>query len=542
VNRSGIAAAFPVIAMCFSAVIATQAQSPADALVVNTSTGQLRGVARTGGGAEFLGIPYAEPPVGELRWHEPLPAKPWTGIRDASTFGAPCAQPDLGAWNHHDAENGKEDCLFLNVITPEWPAPRKPLPVMLWLHGGGNAGGTASAALYKDGTLIRHGVLLVTVNYRLSIFGFFAHPGLTQESAHSSSGNYGIEDQILALRWVRRNIAQFGGDPNNITVFGQSAGALDTSLLMTSLAKNEFQKAIAESGAAFMLPLPTLAHAEQAGVEFASLMQAPAAASPKDAVKFLRQLSAGQLIQAVMDPDPKRRPRVDPIVDSWAIPQSPAVVFAAGHQSPIPLLIGVTTREFGSNQIFGRNATPDQIRAIIKTTAGSHAEEMLHLYGLSDATPAAPDPLYGSSADQLAADSVFHCPAVTEAAWQSLAGHPTYVYQFDHPVPGHEAEGAVHSADLPYVFGYFPQSGNIGGKFTPADTQLSDLIETYWTNFAKTGSPNAQGLTEWPHLTESGGYLEFMLDGHAEARTAHLRGPQCALYGEILHDQMHAAQ
>jgi para-nitrobenzyl esterase len=486
-----------------------------------------------GGGAEFRGIPYAEPPVGNLRWHEPVPAKAWPGIRDATQFGSPCAQPDLGAWNHHDAVTGKEDCLFLNVVTPAWPAQQKPLPVMLWLHGGANAGGSSSNTFYNGGTLVQHGVVLVTVNYRLSVFGFLAHPGLTHESAHASSGNYGIEDQILALRWVRKNIAQFGGDPNNITLFGQSAGAIDTGLLMTSIAKNEFHKAIAESGAVITAPVPTLVQAEKAGVEFATAMKSPEGA---DSVQFLRSLSAEELLKAVMDPDPNRHPHVGPIVDGWVIPQSPAVVFAAGHQSQIPLLIGVTTREFGSN------ASPEELRSMIKIAAGSHADEALKLYGMNEGTPAAPDPLYGTSAGQWAADTVFHCPVVVEATWQLAARQPIYVYQFDHPIPGQEALGAVHSGELPYVFGNFPKSGNISGKFTEVDVRLADLMQTYWTNFAKTGSPNSPDVPKWPHLNEAGGYLEFMLDGHAEARSTHLRGPQCALYSEVLNERMREAQ
>ena len=255
---------------------------PASSLVVATSTGQLRGLHRHWGGAEFLGIPYAQPPVGGLRWREPAPLGAWTGVRNAQAFGAPCAQPALGDWNQHDAEISKEDCLYLNVITPVWP-PKNPLPVMLWIHGGGNQGGTASSALYKDGTLVKHGVLLVTVNYRLGIFGFLAHPELTRESAHHASGNYGLMDQIAALRWVRENIAKFGGDPGNITVFGQSAGAKDTGLLMASpLAKDQFQRAIAESGSTLYPPLPTLADAEKSGQKLALLLNAPE--SPRDPV------------------------------------------------------------------------------------------------------------------------------------------------------------------------------------------------------------------------------------------------------------------
>ena len=214
----------------FSTTVNSQA---VDNLIVSTTDGKIRGVSRPSGGAEFLGIPFAQPPVGDLRWREPLPAKSWTGVREATAFGAPCAQPVLGDWNRHDSETSKEDCLFLNVMAPAWP-PKAPLPVMFWIHGGANAGGTASSALYKDGTLVQHGVVLVTVNYRLGVFGFLAHPELTRESSHHASGNYALMDQIAALRWVRDNIAKFGGDPKNITVFGQSAGALDTSFLMTS--------------------------------------------------------------------------------------------------------------------------------------------------------------------------------------------------------------------------------------------------------------------------------------------------------------------
>ena len=251
----------------------------ADDLVVNTAAGSLKGATRQLGGAEFLGIPYAQPPVGELRWREPLPAKAWTGVRDATTFGAPCAQSVLGDWNRRDAEFSKEDCLFLNVMTPVWPPKAKALlPVMVWFHGGANAGGSASSPLYKDGTLVQHGIVLVTVNYRLSIFGFMAHPALTQESPHHSSGNYALQDQILALHWVQDNIAKFGGDPANVTLFGQSAGAIDAGLLMASpLAKDLFQRVIAESGSPLNAPLRSLTEAEQENEKLLASLKPPAA-------------------------------------------------------------------------------------------------------------------------------------------------------------------------------------------------------------------------------------------------------------------------
>jgi para-nitrobenzyl esterase len=505
--------------------------SPADdSLVVGTTGGPLRGAYRPSGGAEFLGIPYAQPPVGDLRWHEPLPPKSWTGVRDASAFGAPCAQSILGDWNKHDAETSKEDCLFLNVMTPVWP-PKERLPVMFWLHGGGNAGGTASSALYKDGTLIQHGVILVTANYRLGVFGFFAHPGLTRESSHHASGNYGLMDQIAALRWVHENIAKFGGDPSNVTAFGQSAGAHDISLLMTSpLSKDSFQRAIAESGSALSPPLPSLSESEASGEKLAAALKAPAG---DGAIKFLRQLSTQDFLNGMPTQDPGQPPLLGPNIDGWVIPRSPAAVFATGHESSIPLIIGSTTREFGSS------APPDEVRKFIQNVTGPLAGRALALYGLIDGQGTT-DPIYGSTADQWSGDLVFRCPAATEAVWHQAARRPTYEYQFEHAIPGQEAQGAVHSSDLPYVFGFYPKTGNISGNFGETDYKTSDLIETYWTNFAKTGNPNGGTLPNWPELGDTQTFLEFTQDARTAVKSGGLRRAQCDLYREVLKRRMSA--
>ena len=510
--------------------LAVAAISAQEAPVVLTSAGRVRGVPRHGGGAEFLGIPYAQPPLGDLRWREPLPAKPWSEVRDANAFGAPCAQPLLGDWNRHDAQAGKEDCLFLNVITPRWPA-KENLPVMLWFHGGGNEGGTASSPLYKDGTLVGHGILLVTVNYRLGIFGFFAHPGLTQESAHHASGNYGLMDQMLALRWVRDNIARFGGDPNNITVFGQSAGAVDTGLLMTSPAKDMFQKAIEESGASISLPLPPLAFAEKAGEKFALSVNAQAGNEP---LRNLRQLSAEQLLTAITGVSP--HPRFGPILDGWVISRSPAEVFAAGQESAIPLLFGTTAREFGAS-VIGIPASADGLRKAIADADGSFAPQALAAYGLAGDGMGATDVLYGPVADQWAADSIFRCPAVAQGNLHNAVHHPVYEYELDHAIPGQEAQGAVHSADLPYVFGYFPKTGNIAGSFGDVDLKLADLMESYWTNFAKTGNPNGAGLPDWPQFGSTQAFIQFAQDGHV-ANASRLRAAQCDVYRDVMAERM----
>jgi para-nitrobenzyl esterase len=508
-----------------------------DPLVVPTTAGLVRGIARAKGGAQFLGIPYAEPPLGPLRWHAPVPHKSWTGVRDANAFSASCSQALLGgAWNRYDHEHSSEDCLFLNVITPAWPAAAKPLPVMFWIHGGANQGGSGSGSLYNDGTLLNHGVLIVTINYRLGILGFFAHPQLTGESSHYASGNYGLMDQILALRWVHDNIARFGGDPNNITVFGQSAGSIDTGILMVSpLARGLFQKAIGESGAPFYPVLMPFDQAQQADQEFAASFPELTSENPID---FLRSVSADDLIAKAAHFE-WGIPPVGPIVDGWVVPRSPEEVFKAGKEAPIPLMLGTTTREFGAGE------PPDALRKSIQDYAGKFAPQALALYGVADGGPGTDDPLYGSAGIQWNADTEFHCPISSEAHWHTAAQHPTFLYEFDHAIPGQETQGAIHSADLPYVFGSFPASGNISGKFGPIDFNLADLMESYWTNFAKTSDPNSSGdpssadpnstaLPHWPEFDAAQLYFKFTEDGKGVASTVPFRAPQCDLYREIL--------
>ena len=393
---------------------------------------------------------------------------------------------------------------------------------MFWIHGGANEGGTASSALYKDGTLVKHGVILVTVNYRLGIFGFLAHPELTVESAHHASGNYGLMEQVLALHWVRDNIAKFGGDANNVTVFGQSAGSMDTSMLMTSpLAKGLFQKAIGESGSAFTAPLLPLAGAEHTGKILADSLNAPADGQ----IKYLRSRSAEELLKA-LDKIPNHA-RVGADIDGWVLLEQPAAVFASGREAHIPLLYGTTTREFGSNQ------SADQLRATINIAAGKFAAGELAAYGLANGGRGTTDPKYGTPADQWLADVMFRCPCVTQGTWHAAAHDATYEYEFNHAIPGQEAKGAVHSADLPYVFGFFPKSGNISGKFSDVDTKLADLMESYWTNFAKRGDPNGAGLPKWPQQDATGTYIQFQQDGSVET-ARNLRKPQCDMYREWL--------
>jgi para-nitrobenzyl esterase len=497
--------------------------------IVATTGGRIRGTVLASGRAEFLGIPFAQPPVGELRWHAPVPPKPWNGVRDAKQFGAPCAQNIAGDWNQHDAESSSEDCLYLNVMTPQWPL-KKALPVMFWIHGGANTGGTASSTLYKDGTLVEHGIVLVTANYRLGVFGFFAHPELTRESEHHSSGNYALLDQIAALEWIRQNIRKFGGDPDNVTVFGQSAGALDAGLLMASpRARSMFQKAIEESGTVLLAQPYPLTTAEQGGIKFAEHLGAPAA----NQIKYLRGLSTSDLLKAALVSEQNHAQGANaapdyhpwPNLDGWVFPRSPAAVFAAGQESAIPLISGNNTREFDIPN------PPDQLRQWITAVYGDLAPKAFEVYGLANGGGGNADPLYGSAAGQWSADFMFRCPATAIAAWRSAAHHPTYEYQFEHAIPGQEAQGAVHSADLPYVFGFFPKSGNISGAFGETDYKLADSIEKYWTNFARTGNPNGSGLTNWLRYGGSQAYISFAEDGQLVSNSR-LRPVQCEIYRE----------
>ena len=497
-------------------------------LIVQTKTGKIEGSRRANGGAEFLGIPYAQPPVGNLRWREPAPLQPWSDTRKATKFGAPCAQPVLGDWNRHDSETSSEDCLFLNVITPSWPASDR-LPVMFWIHGGANAGGTASSQLYKDGTLVSHGVILVTINYRLNIFGFLSHPELTRESSYHASGNYALMDQIAGLRWVRDNIAQFGGDPNNVTVFGQSAGAQDTSLLMTSpLAKGLFHRAIIQSGSGINPPCIPLVDSEKNGQAVVAKLNPPAG---DGAIKYLRGVSREELLKAVANLNPSQPLSLAPNVDGRVIAKRPDQAFSEQQQAPIPMLIGTTTREFGFP------APVDQIRKFIENVSGQSSSRALELYGLAGNAQGSNDPLYGPAGDQWFADLLFRCPVTTQAMWHSTLNKATYEYELAHAIPGQEAQGAVHSADLPYVFGYFPKTGNISGAFGDIDNKLAELIGTYWTNFAKTGNPNSTALPNWPEFGSGQTYIRFTQTGEVTVLSK-LRPQQCDLFREVYKRRM----
>ena len=493
--------------------------------VVSVTGGEIRGVLLPEpGGAAFKGIPYAAPPLGDLRWREPAPVVPWTGVRDANTFGASCVQ-QISTWNKQEATGNQEDCLYLNVWTPEWPS-KSAKPVMVWLHGGGNTGGGASVDYFDGVSLSRRGVTLVTINYRLGLFGFFVHPGLTAESPHHSSGNYGLLDQVAALRWVAENIARFGGDPKKVTLFGQSAGAIDTGYLLASpLSKGLLQRAIQESGPPIRDAAP-LANAEEQGAKFAAVMKAPAGA---EAIKFFRSLPAADLQKAAVAARGENGPPMGPVVDGWVLPSSSAEIFASGRQLPVPLIIGNNAREMGAP------ASPEALKKGIAASFGNAAAKAEELYGVADGGKGNDDPLYGPAAAQFAADTRFRCGSIAEAIWHSDQKLPVYEYQFDHAIAGRPA--TQHSAELPYVFGNLLPGGFLGGAYVEADRKISNEIQEYWTNFAKTGDPNGGSLPSWPKFSASArAYLEFTDNGPAAKEG--LRRAICDLYIENLKQEL----
>ncbi len=457
------------------------------AQVVSVTGGQVRGQPLKDGGAVFKGIPFAQPPLADLRWREPMPVKPWTGVRDALQFGGTCAQNPM--WGMPKVVN--EDCLYVNVWTPGLP-PTSLKPVMVWIHGGGNVAGSGNE---NGESLMRHGVVLVSLNYRLALFGFFAHPALIAETPNHTAGNYGLMDQIAALKWVQENIKKFGGDPGNVTIFGESAGAMDVNLLMTSpMAKGLFHRVIAESGSVLIDhgPVP-LNVEEQFGEKLAAAANLPAGV---DTMKALRAASVEQLLAAFAKVVP---PGGIPgglgvTIDGQVLPQSPAEVFAQGKQLPAGLIMGINAREFGGPP------KAAEVKKDIEKDYGKLAAQALPLYGISTAadgkvTQGAPDPLYGDAGAQWMTDITFRCPAVVVARWNSESKQPTYLYQFNRGVPGHPEIGAVHASEVVYVFGNLDEKRPTRPNYDAADYAISKAMQEYWTNFAKTGNPNGKGLT-----------------------------------------------
>ncbi|HEY1803914.1 MAG TPA: carboxylesterase family protein [Terracidiphilus sp.] len=455
----------------------------ADSLTVKTEQGKVQGKTINGGKVKaFLGLPYAAPPVGDLRWKAPEPPAKWKGERDATKYGAHCAQGRVFDDMVFQDAGPSEDCLFLNVYAPADSTDKSKLPVMFWIHGGGYSGGASSEPRHNGDFLPTKGVVLVTINYRLGVFGFLATSDLAKEG-NGTAGNYGLLDMVSALQWVKSNIKKFGGDPDNVTIFGESAGSFAVSTLMASpMAQGLFQKAIGESGAAFsdVLPTDTLETREKKDDDWVASLGVKSLAD-------LRALSTDKILEAVK----AKHGGFPPAIDGKLLTEPVPATYAAGKQAHVPLLAG-WNRDEGS--FLGNGMTAEKWKAMAAGLFKDRAAEFLTLY------PGDTDEQAVNSAIDYGSDAfiAFGTWKWIEAQ-QKTGDAPVYRYHFELralPSKYHPGTFAFHSDDIEYVFGTLDTRP--GETVRPEDRKLSDEMMSYWTNFAKTGDPNGTGLPEWP--------------------------------------------
>jgi para-nitrobenzyl esterase len=479
---------------------------------VSIDSGTLEG--KTDGDVRiFLGIPYAAPPVGELRWKPPAPVANWSGVRKATEFGARCMQGPLFPDMVFRDPGPNEDCLTLNVWTGAKTADAK-LPVMVWIYGGGfNAGGTSEPR--QDGTaLARRGVVIVSMNYRLGIFGFFAIPELVTESGRNAAGNYGLLDQVAALQWVQRNIAAFGGDPTNVTIFGESAGSLSVSAQMASpLSKGLFAKAIGESGGAFYsgaMPSDPLADRAQSDLQFAvNTLHAPT-------LKELRAIPAARLQELFFKAKtPNGNMRFMPNIDGYFLPEPAPAIFAAHKQNDVPLLAGWNHDEASFQVLLAPVALAAlNLNILAKKEFANKSGEFLRLY------PATSNEVAQRSAEDFAGDKFIAWSTWNWLEAQAATGkQPVYRFRFDLAPPATlkapAAMGAYHSAEIEYVFGNLHL--NKSRPWRAEDHALSAQMQQYWINFAKSGDPNGAGLPHWPTYQPLSGWEVMYLSPQSKA-------------------------
>lgn len=506
---------------CFAALVAACLFLPGAPLAaaapapVRVQGGWVRGVAE-GNLTVYRGIPFAAPPLGPLRWRPPQPVADWKGVLSADHFADTCMQV-IPAWM--GPLRPSENCLYLNIWTPA-KSLRANLPVMVWIYGGGFTGGSTALPIFEGDRLAEHGVVLVSVAYRVGPMGFLALPALSAESPHHVSGNYGLLDMIAGLRWVRNNIAAFGGNPRRVTIFGESAGGIAVSILAASpLARGLFQGAISESGGSFgptrTPPAPgenvqTLAAAERQGEAFARRLGANSLAE-------LRRLPA----TAIQNARPARG-EFWPVLDGWVIAGDPYTLYQQSRFNHTPILIGTNSDE---GALFGAPPSRSAYQAEVESRFGPFAGSILKAYPASAAG-------WRQSSMDLMRDSAFAWPTWTWARLQARTGMPApqggvYVYYFAHipPRPANSpwrgAIGAVHSEEIQYVFQHLNQSPNL--PWTPVDRTLAADMAGYWTNFAKYGNPNGPGLPEWPAFTQRRAVVMRFTDAPRPAAVPNLR-------------------
>lgn len=447
---------------------------------VKIANGALEGILdKSSGMRSFKGIPFAEPPVGDLRWKPPQPVKNWQGVRKAGKFSDSCMQTLTRSRNPWTKEfmvqnEASEDCLCLNVWTGAKAASEK-RPALVWIHGGAFYEGSGEVLAYDGEELAKKGLVVVTINYRLGIFGFFTHPELTKESPNHASGNYGLLDCIAALQWVQKNIAAFGGDPNRVTIVGQSAGAMAVHALTASpSAKGLFHRAIAESGSSVARRTRNLSDSEKEGVKWAETKGATS-------LRELRAKPAAELMGGA---------RFGPVVDGWFLPADTATIFAQGKQNDVPTMTGLTADEGSSSPTYGK-LKPDEFAKQAQQRFGAQAEAFLKLYPSNDQTQS------GLSQKQSARDQGLVSMYLWAAERAKTGKAKAYTYYFTRgiPWPEHPEFAAFHTGDVPY---FFANLKHLNRPWETVDRKLSETASGYWVNFAKTGDPNGKGLPNWP--------------------------------------------
>lgn len=496
----------PMVAGFLWLTLATVAVASEPRPQVQTRTGIVQGVTEAATRVDaYKGIPYAKPPIGNLRWRAPVPAPAWKGVRDARSFGHSCLQPPYPPTSVYfgDIASPSEDCLTLNVWAPS--GARK-LPVMVWIHGGGLLRGGSSEPMYDGAKMAQQGIIVVSINYRLGLLGFFAHPALSAESSQRVSGNYGLLDQIEALRWVRDNIAEFGGDPSQVTIAGESAGGLSViSLLASPLAHGLFSRAIVQS--AYMQTNRALrddalglrsAEAEGEALAKAAGVSTAAALRAADPVKlFMAGLAS------------KWGP--EPVIDGVVLPRQLFETFAHGEQAKVPVIAGFNEGEIRSLLYFMPSEIPASraaYEADVRRRFGAEADAFLAVY-----------PGVDPREDVMASIRDGACDWTAQALVrrQAEAGLPSYLYYFRHSTPSQRARdlAAFHASELPYIFGQVGESAALGPNWprpplSNAESQLADAMMSYWVSFVRDGIPTASNMPPWPrYTTEQRGYLDI---------------------------------
>lgn len=449
---------------------------------VKVEGGIISGIANASGDIHiFKAVPFAAPPVGVLRWKAPQPVQPWTGVKACDKFSASPMQAKpapFSMWSEEfliPKEPIDEDCLYLNVWTGASSAKEK-RPVLVWIYGGGFASGGSACPIYDGEAMAKKGIVFVSINYRVGIFGFFAHPELTKESGNNASGNYGLMDQVAALKWVNKNIAAFGGDPGNVTIAGQSAGSMSVNCMVaTPLNKGLFQKAIAQSGASFSNNNVSLARAEEEGTK---IMQSLNAASVND----MRALPAEELMKKA--PQGLR----GPIIDGYVLPDAIVNIFMQGKENKVVLMTGWNQDE---GLMFGPIKKAEDFKKDMEKMYGADAQTLLQYY------PAATDEEAAASQLNLSRDQIFGAQNYTWANVESNKGSKVYVYRFTRKVPGtgeYAKYGAFHTGEVPYAYDNLKF---VNRPWEAVDHELAKTMSEYWANFIKTGNPNGKGLPEW---------------------------------------------